>query len=116
MSTSKARVIKDYEKLNKEVQEQIKLNYPEGFSDHLIYYTNREGKLVSALPYETEDKIYLVKMTVEEAEAIIIDDDDYDDDGNLKSDIIESYEDKYPDIDSLEEDEEPPENPKDPVI
>ena len=107
MSKNKQRVIKDYNKLPSEMQEQIKLTYPEGFSEHLIYYTNKDGHLVSALPFETEDKYYLIKMTVEEAEAIIFEDDDYDDAGNLKTDILEAYEDKYPDIDSIDEDEEP---------
>ena len=79
MSNNKPRVIKDYDKLDKELQEKIKLTYPEGFSEHLVYYTNKEGKLVTALPFETSDKYYLIKMTVEEAEAIILDDDDYDD-------------------------------------
>ncbi len=107
MSKNKQRVIKDYNKLAPEIQEQIKLKYPEGFSEHLIYYTNKDGHLVSALPFETEDKYYLVKMTVEEAEAIIIDDDDYDDDGNLKTEILEAYEDKYADIEDIDENEEP---------
>ncbi len=109
MNKTKVRVIKDYDKLDNEIQEQIKLTYPDGFSEYLIYYTNKDGKLVSALPFETSDKIYLVKMTVEEAEAIIFDDDDYDDDGTLKADIHDTYEDRYPDIETLGEDEEPPE-------
>ena len=52
-SPSKPRVIKDFEKLDKDIQEQIKLEYPEGFEDNLIYFTNKEGKRVSALPFET---------------------------------------------------------------
>ncbi len=116
MSSNKPRVIKDYDKLDKEMQEKIKLTYPEGFSEHLVYYTNKEGKLVTALPFETPDKYYLIKMTVEEAEAIIFDDDDYDDDGILKSDIHETYEDKYPDIESLDEDQEPPDEAIEPNI
>lgn len=97
MSTpnTKPRVIKDFEKLDQSIQEQIKLEYPEGFEDHLISFTNMEGKRVSALPFETEEKHYLVRMTVEEAQQIIEDDDDYDDEGNLKDDIKEEYQDKH---------------------
>lgn len=94
-SSSKPRVIKDFEKLDTAIQEQIKLSFPLGFEDHLIKFTNQEGKKVSALPFEAEDKYYLVRMTVEEAQQLIEDDDDYDDDGNLKSEIQEEYEDKY---------------------
>ena len=106
MSTpaSKARVIKDFEKLDKAVQEQIKLEYPDGFEDNLIRFTNKEGKLVSALPFEAEDKYYLVRMTVAEAQQIIEDDDDYDDDGSLKSSIREEYEEKHGDDDDDDSD------------
>ncbi len=94
-SPSKPRVIKDFEKLELNIQEQIKLEYPEGFEDNLIYFTNKEGKRVSALPFETEEKYYLVRMTIEEAQQIIEDDEDYDDDGNLKDDIKEEYAEKH---------------------
>ncbi len=100
---AKPRVIKDFEKLDQDIQEQIKLEYPEGFEDHLISFTNKEGKRVSALPFETEEKHYLVRMTIEEAQQIIEDDEDYDDDGNLKDDIKEEYQDKH-DEDSEDDD------------
>ena len=62
----KRRVIKDYEKLSEEIREQIKLTYPSGFSQNLITFTNKDGKRVSALPFEAEDTYYLVRMTVHE--------------------------------------------------
>ncbi len=93
--SSKPRVIKDYEKLDEEIKEQIKLVYPNGFSQHLISFTNKDGMLVSALPFETEDKYYLVRMTTQEAIDIISEDEDYDDEGVLKEESREAYEDKY---------------------
>ncbi len=75
----------------------IKLEYPYGFEDHLIKFTNAEGRLVSALPFETEEKYYLVRMTVARAQEIIEEDDDYDDDGNLTEEAQEEYEEKYED-------------------
>ena len=99
MNTSKPRVVKDYEKLDVNVQEQIKLEYPFGFEDNLIKFSNAEGKRVSALPFETEDKYYLVRMTIEEAQSIIEEDDDYDEDGNLTDEAKEGIEER------LEEDE-----------
>jgi len=109
MSQNKPRVIKDYDKLDPAIQEQIKLVYPTGFSDHLLYYFDKDGKNVSALPFETEDKYYLIRMTLSEAERIIEDDDDYDDDGFLKDHVREEYEDKYADMEypSADEEEEP---------
>ncbi len=97
MATSKPRVLKDFEKLETEIQEQIKLSYPSGFYQHLVSYVDREGQKRMALPYETEDRYYLVRMSIQEAKDIIEDDDDYDDDGILKDDIQESYADKHGD-------------------
>lgn len=101
MSNQKLRVIKDYVKLDKEIQEQIKLAYPNGFSEHLITFTNKDGDIVSALPFETEDKYYLVRMTKIEAKDIIRQDDDYDEDGNLKEESRVDFEDKYTELDYL---------------
>src|SRR5574344_1136961 len=98
MNNSKPRVIKDYDKLPLELQEQIKLEYPFGFSDNLIRCTNKDGLIVSALPFETEDKYYMVRMTVGEAIKIVEDDDDFDEDGMLKEGIKEEYSSKYAEL------------------
>lgn len=100
MST-KPRVVKDYDKLDSEIQEQIKLMYPFGFAKYLIQYKNAEGKFVSALPFETDDRYYLVRMTLNEARQIIEDDEDYDESGELKESVKEEYEEKYGDMDYL---------------
>ena len=101
-TTNKPRVVKDYEKLDDVIKEQIKLAYPNGFSANLVKFKNREGNMVSALPFEAEDKYYLVRMTVTEARAIIENDDDYDDLGFLKDEVKEEYKDKYADEDMEE--------------
>jgi hypothetical protein len=94
---SKPRVIKDFEKLDEALQEQIKLHYPKGFEKHLITFKNIKNQFVSALPFETEDKHYLVRMSKELAQEIIEEDDDYNEDGILKADIKAEYENKYDD-------------------
>ena len=91
----KPRVVKDYEKLDEIVQQQIKLTYPRGFHKHLVKFQNAKGDKVSALPFETDERYYLVRMTVEEARIIIKDDGDFDDEGNLIDTIKEDYEDKF---------------------
>ena len=106
MNPNKPRVIKDYDKLDPEIHEKIKLEYPSGYSENLIYFNNKEGKRVSALPFETEDKYYLVRMTVYEAEKIIEEDDDYDSTGSLKDSAKEEYESKYADDEFLAEEAE----------
>ncbi|WP_436514764.1 hypothetical protein [Ekhidna sp. To15] len=94
---NKPRVLKAFEALDQEIQEQIKLAYPEGFEDYLIKFVNKDGIYQSGLPFETEEKYYLVKMTREEATNLIADDDDYDDDGNLRDEVKEEYEDRHSD-------------------
>lgn len=100
---SKPRVVKDYDKLEASVQQQIKLHYPKGFEDHLVKFQNKEGHTVSALPFETDDKYYLIRMTILEAQEIIEDDEDYDDDGFLREDVREEYEENL-DEEDLDED------------
>ena len=106
MNQQKPRVIKDFDKIDESIQEQIKLEYPEGFYNHLISFTNKEGKKVSALPFETEEKYYLIRMTIQEAIDIIEDDEDYDDDGFLKEDVKLDFEDKYTGEDAEDEEDD----------
>lgn len=103
----KPRSVVDYERLAEEIVEQIKLTYPYGYDKHLITFLNRDGEKKKALRFETEEKIYLVRMTASEARQIIEDDDDFDEDGNLKDDVREEYEDKHSDDEEQELDELP---------
>lgn len=100
-TTSKPRVVTDYEKLSDTIKEQIKLAYPEGYVGHLITFQNREGQSIKGLRFETDEKIYLIRMTIVQAEAIIEDDEDYDEQGNLIDEVKEEYEEKYSDVDYL---------------
>ncbi|MEZ4721811.1 MAG: hypothetical protein R2813_08060 [Flavobacteriales bacterium] len=101
MSAGKPRIAKDYDKLTEELVNQIKLEYPFGFEDNLISYTDAKGNKVSALPFEAEDAYYLIRMTKLEAQRIIEEDEDYDDSGNLREDFADEIE-----GDSAEEEEE----------
>ena len=92
---NKPRVLKAFESLELEIREQIKLAYPDGFSEYLVKFQNKDGDWLSGLPFETDDRYYLVKMTRQQAFDIIADDDDYDSDGTLKEEIREEYEDRY---------------------
>ena len=83
----KKRIVKDYDALPEEIISRIKAEYPYGFEENLVKFTNKDGNQVSALPFETEEIYYLIRMTVSEARQIIEDDDDYDDEGNLRDDF-----------------------------
>lgn len=105
MEKDKLKVVVDYEKLSDELVEQIKLVYPSGFRQHLISFTNGKGEKISALRFETFEKIFLIRMSSKMAEKIVEEDSDYDDDGNLKEHIREKYEDEHSDVDYLSENE-----------
>ena len=101
MTINKPRVIKDYNKLDKDLQQQIKLLYADGFADHLIHFFDKDGIKVTVLPFETEDRYYMLRMTENEAVAIVEDDDDFDEDGFLKSEVKQEYEDKFAEMDNI---------------
>ena len=105
MESDKKRVVVDYEKLDEALTEQLKLVYPYGFSQHLISFTNSKGERISALRFETFEKIYLIKMSNKMANQIVEKDSDYDDDGNLKEHVREKYEEEHSDVDYLSENE-----------
>jgi DNA-directed RNA polymerase subunit delta len=85
---SKLRVVKDFDKLPKEIQAAIKTDYPNGFSHKLIAYTTPKGEKVMALPYETDDINYLVRVTVLDTRTIMReDDDDLTDDKPIRDDL-----------------------------
>jgi hypothetical protein len=93
MSQNKPRVIKDFEKLDPKVQEMIREAYPGGYGNALISITNKDGMLISALPFETDDKYYLVKMPVREAK--VVEDDDFEDDVFVKETVKPDLEDEF---------------------
>lgn len=103
MEKRKPNVITDYGKLPLEIQEQLKLAYPHGFIDYIIKFTNLKGRLESALPFEAEDKKYMIRMDKEMAKLIIKLDEDFDRQGNLKEDIYQDLQEKYSDAEYFEE-------------
>jgi hypothetical protein len=102
MSSAKPRVVKDYDKLPHDIKDQIKLAFPNGFFQHLLSYTNKDGLKVSALPFETDSKYYLVRMTIQEAMILIEEDDDFED-GILKDEVKEEFKEKFADVDYMSE-------------
>ena len=62
MILMKKRVIKDFRNLPEEIREEIREKYPSGYITDLITFTDKDKHIISALPYETEDISYLIKM------------------------------------------------------
>lgn len=75
--------------------EKIKEQYPDGFEEYLITYTNPKGEIEVALPLETEDTSYLIKMP---KDNIPEEEDDFD----ISTELAKSFD----NIDTFEIDKE----------
>lgn len=102
---TKKRVIKDYDALPEDIVRQVKMRYPTGYAAFLVQYMDKEGKKVSALPFESEDMYYLIRMTVQEAKRLVKEDEDYDEDGVLREDFADIEVDNEFDGEGEEDDE-----------
>ncbi|MGI9542788.1 MAG: hypothetical protein ACR2MX_05975 [Cyclobacteriaceae bacterium] len=71
------RIIKNYDQLPPAMVAKIKTQYPEGYADHLIRFNNSTGAVVSALPFQFDDIIYMIRMTVAEAIELVEFDDEF---------------------------------------
>ena len=86
---TKKRVVKDYDALTEDIIRQVKIKYPSGYAESLVTYTDKQGKKVSALPFESEDTYYLIRMTILEAKRLVKEDEDYDEEGQLRAEIAD---------------------------
>lgn len=79
---TKKRLVVSFNNLPVELQEQLRTEYPLGYSDVMMRIDKPNGDFFYAVPFETEEVSYLVKIDVK-IDDITDDDDDkdyYDDD------------------------------------
>jgi hypothetical protein len=89
---AKRFVIKDYKSMTPDLMALLVEAYPDGFEYDTEYFTNAKGERVEAVPLETEDTKYLIKVSttlVQNFEAF--DEDDSDDEA--ESDDFDAAED-----------------------
>ena len=83
--TSKKRLVTSIHNLSPELQEELKLRYPAGFTDAMMRIDKPNGEFFYVVPFETEDIFYLVKIDVKIDDGSEDEDDkDYYDDDELK--------------------------------
>lgn len=81
----KKRVIVDYKNITADLLQRFTDVFPQGYDDDdIIRFTNAKGESVRAVPLETDDTRYLVKVSVELDRRVeaFLDDDDEDDDSD----------------------------------
>ncbi|MBR4851078.1 MAG: hypothetical protein IKU97_03350 [Tidjanibacter sp.] len=100
-SNNKRRSVVSFANLSPELQEAVKKAYPYGFTDAMMRIDKPNGEFFYAVPFETDEVSYLVKINVKIDEHIEEEDDKdyYNDDLKGVDELADSEEDE--DIDNL---------------
>ena len=77
---TKKRSIVSYDKLKAEQKKELLKSFPDGYRSFVKQIKTPAGESLEALIWETEEVIYLVKMSSNMTTALDLDDDDEDDD------------------------------------
>ena len=101
---SKPRVIKYFDNLDDATKAELLDLYPYGFDRNLITFKNQKGELISALPYENEQFMYMIKMSKAEAQEIYSDLEEMDFDSD---DVDNDNDNDDLDFDEIPSDEDP---------
>lgn len=80
--SAKKRLVVSLNNMTPELQEEVKAAYPAGFADYMMRIPKPNGEFFFAVPFETEEISYLVKIDVkiDDASHEEEDKDYYDDD------------------------------------
>ena len=80
--STKIRLVVSLKNMTPELQEEVKAAYPAGFADYMMRIPKPNGEFFFAVPFETEEISYLVKIDVkiDDASHEEEDKDYYDDD------------------------------------
>ena len=85
----KKRVIVDYSTLPDDVLHIMSNKYPDGYDHDIIKFPNAKGEMISAVRVETDEIIYLVKVS-KQLEQMVEDfeDEDEDEDEVIEHEIV----------------------------
>lgn len=75
--STKKRLVVSFNNLSLDLQEQVKTLYPLGYTDAMMRIDKPNGDFFFAVPFETDDTSYLVKIDVK-IDEVGADDDDKD--------------------------------------
>ena len=80
--SAKKRLVVSFNNMAPELQEEVKAAYPAGYTDFMMRIDKPNGDFFFAVPFETEEISYLVKIDVkiDDASGEEEDKDYYDDD------------------------------------
>lgn len=92
-NTAKKHLVTSFHNLTPELQETVKAFYPLGFTDAMMRIDKPNGDFFYAVPFDTEEIAYLVKIDVKiDDKAHEEDDKDYYDDDLKGADELQDSE------------------------
>lgn len=91
-NTAKKHIVTSFHNLTAELQEAVRAKYPYGYTDAMIRVDKPNGDFFYAVPFDTEDIAYLVKIDVK------IDDNSHEEDDK------DYYDDEIKGADDLQDD------------
>ena len=111
---SKRRAIISYDKLSIDQKKQILRDYPDGYINHLTTIKTPTGETLDALIWETDEVIYLVKVskiTPKLKPSAEVEEDDFDEVADIKEDETEDedendFEEPFDDADEDDDSDE----------
>lgn len=97
----KKRVVVSYKNLSPELQEEVKKQYPNGYTDSMLRIDKGPGDFFYAIMLETEDVSYLVKVDVKVDDQL-----DEEEDKDYYNDDIKDTDDEQILAEELEDEDE----------
>ncbi len=97
----KKRVVVSYKNLSPELQEEIKKQYPNGYTDSMLRIDKGPGDFFYAIMLETDDVSYLVKVDVKVDDQL-----DEEEDKDYYNDDIKDADDDQIIAEELEDEDE----------
>lgn len=86
---AKKHIVTSFHNLTPEMQEAVKEKYPLGFTDSMIRVDKPNGDFFYAVPYDTDEVAYMIKIDVKIDDSAQDDDKDYYDDEIKGADEIQ---------------------------
>ncbi len=104
--SAKKRLVVSFNNMAPELQEEVKAAYPAGYTDFMMRIDKPNGDFFFAVPFETEEISYLVKIDVKIDDASNEDEDKdyYDDDLKGADELANDNSDDEPADDSADYD------------
>ena len=94
MAIQKRRSVISFHNLPVEIQEAVKAKYPLGYTDYMIRVDKPSGDFFYAVPFETDEVSYLVKVDVKI------------DDGNIEEEEKDYFNDEIKGADEIADTED----------